>query len=520
MNYKKLLLNLLAATVLFVGNSNFAFAEEHCLTILHTNDVHGRLKPIDYNGKKDVGGFAARAKLIKEIKSQNKNILVLDAGDIAQGTLFFKFFNGVPDVKFMSEAGYDAAELGNHEFDKGTSVVKKMVGSVNFPFLCANIRFLDNPELQKKVKPYTIKNYNGFKVGVIGLIAPDLKTLVNNSQCLDVLNPAETSRNIIKEIDSKVDLIVVLSHMGIDEDIKLANEVPQVDIIVGGHSHTFLRHPKRILHGDTSTLIVQDGEFGVNLGELDVKIKDKNVESYAYKQIPVDGKNQDKIFAEKITKLSKKVDLLANQKIGQFKLPMEINSVKMKSGLTSAGTLVAQAIKAKTPDVDVVLQNAGGIRGNKILPSGFITKADVFELYPFENTIVTAEIKGSELKSVLETSSRFLPDSSSGFLQSFGVEYSVNTLQSRQILSDDGLCILKEGNRVFDIKINGTPVEMDKYYKVAMNDFIFNGGNGYSQFNNAKNVQKTDMSIQDAIIEYIKKNSPVSIEVKDRINLY
>ena len=457
---------------------------------------------------------------MKKSNPKIKDVLVLDAGDIAQGTLFFKFYDGVPDVKFMSEAGYDAAELGNHEFDKGLPVIKKMIESANFPFLCSNIKFLNNLELQKEIKPYIIKDYNGFKVGIIGVIAQDLNTLVGNYNDFKTIDPIETIQNAVKQINSHVDLIVVLSHAGVEEDIKIAKAVPEINIIVGGHSHTFLNHPKQIFHGKTSTLIVQDGEFGVNLGQLNLQFENKNIEKYRYNRIFVNGKDEDKVFSEKIAKLSSEIDAVANNKIGQIKTPLDVRRKKIKNQLTNAGTLIVKSMKAQYPYADIALLNAGAIRSNKLINAGAITEAAVFELYPFDDDVITVEIKGSEIKSVLETSSKALPHSSSSFLQSLGITYSVNTANPPQILSADELSILKEGKRVFDIKINGNPLIMDKYYKVALNDYMFNGGNGYSQFKNAKNAKKTGILVQDAIIDYIKKNSPVSVEVEDKINLY
>ena len=520
MNYKRFLIIIFSFLAVFCFNTGYSLAEAaHNLTIIHTNDVHGRLKPVDYDNKQDVGGFAARAKLIKKIKSQNKNVLVLDAGDIAQGTLFFKFFDGVPDMKLMSEVGYDAAELGNHEFDKGISGVEKIVESAKFPFLCANIRFLNDSELQKKVKPYIIKDYNGFKVAIIGIIANDLKTLISSSQNLEVLDSVEITKNIVKEINSKVDLIVVLSHSGFEEDIKIAKAVPEINVIVGGHSHTFLKKPYQVFHGKTSTLIVQDGEFGINLGDLDLKFENKNIEKYNYNSILVDGTDKDRFFEKKIAKLYRKIYLQSNQKIGEIKVSFE-GEPSTRKQLNKYGALINHSIKEKCPEAEIVFLNGGGIRSKKPWKAGDINLADVFEVYPFENLIVVADVKGSDLKSVLETSSRYFPESNAGLLQSLGLEYNVNTKENPQILSEDGLKIIKEGNKVSNIKINGKPLENDKYYKIAMNDFIFNGGNCYSQFKNAKNVRKTNIFVQNAIIDYIKKNSPVSVEVEDKINLY
>ncbi len=525
MNRKKLISTILILfTVLLssiIPSQHFCLAENtHTLTILHTNDIHGRLKPINYRGKNNVGGFAGRAQIIKKIKSENKNILVLDAGDIAQGTLFFKFFEGVPDVKFMSEVGYDAAELGNHEFDKGLPVLKKMIDSASFPFLCSNIRFLNKPEMQNKIKPYIIKEYNGFKVIVIGVISRDLKTLVANYTDFEVIEPTDAVKTILGKIKSKIDLIIILSHSGIEEDIKLAKAVPEINIIVGGHSHTLLKYPKRIFHGKKSTLIVQAGEFGVNLGRLDLNFDNKNIEKYSYKMLPIEENQEETVFSNKISELSRQINVVAQQIIGKTQIPLDIRNNKLKTQLTNGGVFVLKTIKAQYPYIDIVFVNAGAIRSNKIIPAGLITKEDVFELYPFDDNIVIAEITGREIKSMLETSLRSFPKASSGFLQSLGIEYTINTTNPSQILSKDELSILRNGKRISNIKIGKTPLIMDKYYKIAVSEYIFNGGNGYSQFKNSKNIIKTEISVQNAIIDYLKKNSPIFVEVEDRINLY
>lgn len=525
MHKKYFLKYIVSLSIFLTFVCNPAFAETYSLKILHTNDVHGRLEPIDYKDKTNVGGFAARAKLIKDFKSQKENVLVLDAGDFGQGTLFFKYFDGIPDIKFMQEAGYDAVELGNHEFDKGLGILKKITDTSQLPVLCSNVKFLNNPKLQEKVKPYIIKDYNGFKVGIIGVVAEDLKTLVNNSESFEVYSPIETVDNIVKQIRPQVDLIVVLSHIshvGLDEDIKLAKAVPEIDLIVCGHSHTFLEQeqPLNVCYNGDSTLIVQDGEFGVNLGELNLKIQDKKIKEYNYRYILVNGSDTDKDFARKISKLSRIVNSQSNQKIGSVNAVIDVVKDNPRKGLTTAGVLVNKSIKAKVPDADIILQNAGGLRGSRHTEAGIITNGDIFELYPFDSTICSAEVKGSDIKSVLETSSRFLPDASGGFLQSLGLEYTVDTKKPSQVLSKDGSQILKEGERVSGIKINGKPIQLDKYYKVVMNDYTLKGGDGYSQLKNAKNIIKTGISIQTSIIDFIKKNSPVNIIVEDKINLY
>lgn len=508
-DFKKFLLFI---SIIFVlGVAGFAYYNEpwvekpEYLTILHTNDVHGRLEAFQYKEDKEyVGGMAERAALIKHIERSNKNVLTMDAGDFAQGSLFFNVFNGIPDAEYMSDAGYDVGTLGNHEFDKGLNSLKDIIRQIKYPIVVSNLSFPTDIELQAKVKPFIIKNCNGLKVAIIGLITENLyqEALIDNVTLYDA---EKTAQSLVEKLNSKSDFIIVLSHMGYENDIKLAKSVPGIDVIVGGHSHTLLKQPETINVQGNKVLIVQTGEFGTNLGRLDLKIKSKKIEDYFYELMPV---NQDiapdQNIKSEISSLSREIGKFTGEILGKFTVPINIEGEKIRYKLLNSGSLVTEAIKNKFNKVDVVLQNSGGIRPSKILGPGYITRADIMNLFPFENTIVLLDLKGTDLHSVLETSSSLLPEENGGFLQSLGLEYKVNLNQA-------------PFSRVSDIFVNGEPIESDKYYRLAVNNYMFGGGNGYSQFKNALNVKNTDVLIQDVIINYIKKNSPLTLEVKDKI---
>jgi len=525
LNYRGNILIIIIIVLLGVGG--YSYYEENSasrtkyITILHTNDVHGRIEPFKYEDKKGlIGGMARRAALIKALEGSNENVVTVDAGDFAQGSLFFNIFSGIPDVKLMHAAGYDIATLGNHEFDKGLKVTKEIVKQSEFPFVCANIRFTGDKELQEMIKPYVIKDYNEVKVAFIGLISEQLKILANKLDDVEILDSVKTGREIAEKINSEVDLIVVISHMGEDDDIELAKAVPEIDVIIGGHSHTFIEQPRIYNEKQDKTLVLQGGEFGVYLGRLDISVKDKEIQSYYYSFIPVDEQiTADVDIQKKVKILAKEIEKYKHKKIGKLVVAIGDEDKNIRKTLMKKGSLVTEAIKYRFPEVDVVLQNSGGIRLNRQIGPGDITLADILELYPFENTIVTLELKGSDLKSVLETSSRRYPRSSGGFLQSLGLEYTINTDKPHQVLSENGLEIITPGNRVSDIKINEAPLESDKYYIIAVNDYMYNGGNGYSQFERAKNVLDTGILVQDVIEEYLQEKSPVSPEVRDRIHV-
>ncbi|MDW8296781.1 MAG: metallophosphatase [Raineya sp.] len=266
--------------------------------MLHTNDMHSRIEPFPNDGRKyaGLGGMARRAELVKQIRSQEKNVLLLDAGDIIQGTPYFNFYGGEVELKLMSQIGYDAATIGNHEFDNGIAGFDKFLPHANFPYLIANYDFSGEQSLKNAFQPYKIFEKEGIKIGVFGL-GIELKGLVleklyGNTKYLD---PVGTAKEMVQTLkDKKCDLIICLSHLGFkyDEypnkisDYKLAQAVEGIDLIIGGHTHTFLDKPEQILHDSGHiTLINQVGWAGIRLGRVDFileKGRKKNIKNTSY----------------------------------------------------------------------------------------------------------------------------------------------------------------------------------------------------------------------------------------------
>lgn len=257
------------------GKSN----ETISLTILHTNDVHSRIDPFPANAGRNAGlaGVARRSTLINQIRQQQKNVLLLDAGDAFQGTPYFNFFGGELEFKLMSKLGYDASTLGNHDFDNGIVGLEKYLPVANFPFLIANYDFKNN-SLKDRFTPYQIFEKQGLKIGVFGIgiefqgLVPDKlhgKTIYND--------PIAVSKEMVAELNKKkCDLIICLSHLGYKyadskvSDVVLAKEVSGIDLIIGGHTHTFLDQPLASTSKEGySTLINQVGFGGINLGRID-----------------------------------------------------------------------------------------------------------------------------------------------------------------------------------------------------------------------------------------------------------
>lgn len=297
LNRRRFLKNSLTGAALlalgFKADSVFAKDDFVKLTILHTNDVHSRIDPFPMDGSRNAGkgGVAPRATLINKIRTEEKNVLLLDAGDIFQGTPYFNFYEGELEIKMMSMMGYDASIMGNHDFDNGIEGFVKQLPHANFPILNANYNFTDTP-MEGKAKEYKIFFKEGIKIGVYGL-GIELTGLVNPQQYGNTkyLDPLETALRLEKELklNQKCDLVICLSHLGFKyreskiSDVILASETYCTDLIIGGHTHTFLNTPESIKNkSGNETLVNQVGFAGINLGRIDYVFSKNNTKKITY----------------------------------------------------------------------------------------------------------------------------------------------------------------------------------------------------------------------------------------------
>ncbi len=279
----------LAASAMMVPGRSISRDRDIRLTILHSNDMHSRIEPIPDDGRKyaGLGGMARRAAIIKKIRAAEENVLLLDAGDIFQGTPYFNFFGGELEFKLMSEMKYDAATIGNHDFDNGTDGLYKMLPHANFPFLCANYDFSRNI-LHNHFQPYKIFQKDQLKIGVFGL-GIELKGLVNDhlSNGTRYLDPIAIAKEMVLELEKKnCHLIICLSHLGYKysrdkvSDHTLAEQVSGIDLIIGGHTHTFLETPTLYKNREGhETIINQVGWAGIRLGRIDYVFNRKRSKS-------------------------------------------------------------------------------------------------------------------------------------------------------------------------------------------------------------------------------------------------
>ena len=289
-----------SATFVSIGGLQLSCKKKNTtkITILHTNDVHSHIEPFGKNSGENAnkGGVARRATMIDKLRRENANTLLLDAGDIFQGTPYFNYFGGELEFKLMSMLKYDAATIGNHDFDNGIEGLYNMLPHAKFDFLSANYDF-KNTIMNTHVKPYKIFNKSGIKIGVFGL-GVELKGLVDKKAFKETnyMDPIEISQDMsrILKIEKGCDLVICLSHLGYDyknsskvSDLKLARSTKNIDLIIGGHTHTFLNKPTQEINVEGKTVLVnQVGCFGLYLGRIDFYLESQN-KFYKSEIIPV-----------------------------------------------------------------------------------------------------------------------------------------------------------------------------------------------------------------------------------------
>nr|WP_231607330.1 5'-nucleotidase C-terminal domain-containing protein [Fictibacillus sp. 18YEL24] len=509
------------------------------LSLMHTNDTHAHLDNV-----------AKRVTAIKEVRAEKPDALLLDAGDVFSGTLYFNEFKGQADLEFMNLVGYDLMTFGNHEFDLGASpegheALADFVKNADFPFVSSNVDFskdlnmkaLTNKRIPLKAKdsniyPAVIKRVNHEKVGFIGLTTEETADIASPEN-VEFKNYIESAQKAVKDLERRgVNKIVAITHLGYDDnpeydnDLELAKHVDGIDVIVGGHSHTQLNAPvviKEDEKGKTkdSTVIVQAYQYGDFLGTLDVEFNRKGqVINQAGKLIEVKTKTDDPEAAKLLQKYSSKIAELKNTPTGgetakALENPRSDNGgPSVRGNETELGNLITDGMlnKAKevNPNVSFALQNGGGIRAP--IDAGPITYGDVLTTLPFGNTLATMKLTGAEIKTALEHSVSQSPKESGGFLHVSGMKFTYDSTKAA-------------GSRVLTMEVKNaddsyTAIDTAKEYVIATNAFTAKGGDGYTVFKTAyEQGRVTDLGLSDweNLRDYVAKLKTVAPKVEGRI---
>ncbi len=501
------------------------------LTLVHTNDTHAHLEPVELtlSGQKvKVGGVAQRIAFFDRLRAGRKNLLFLDAGDVFQGTLYFNQYRGLADRYFMHRALYRVMALGNHEFDLGPGPLAEFLKGARFKVVAANVGVEREPKLKGLFAPYAIVAVGGEKVGVIGLTTPDTREIANPGPTVDFLDPYESAQKAVYELLRKgVNKIIVLSHLGYAEDLKLARRLVGAQVIVGGHSHTLLGsfpHKELAPAGPYPTvvknpegkdvLVVQAWEWGKVVGLLEVTFNEKG-ELLAYKGEPVfmtpEVSPEDFFAKEALLAYAQPVMALMSQVIAEAKVDLVGERAIVRKRESNLGNLIADGMlwKTKNAGVQIALQNGGGIRAS--IPKGPITVGKVYEVLPFGNTLVVMDLKGKEIKAALENGVSQWEQAAGRFLQVSGLRYAFDLARPA-------------GDRVVRVEVKTEkgyqPLDLEATYRVVVNNFIAAGGDGFTVLKEAQGYRvDTGFSDAESFMDYLKELKAVEAGLEGRIEI-
>ncbi|NLB74749.1 MAG: bifunctional metallophosphatase/5'-nucleotidase, partial [Firmicutes bacterium] len=376
-------LSILFITMMAVcaASACVAAAGENEVVILYMNDVHGRLESFKApDSDALIGGLIKLATLVEDIAGEKAgNVIILNAGDALHGTNIANLFEGRPMVEALEAIGVDAMAIGNHEFNYGQSVLQKMAEEASFTFLSANTIQVDT---RRALFPGAlILPVDGMRIGIFGLTPIDTPTVTHpkNVEGLEFLDPIRVSSWMVPYLRDyeKVDLVIGLTHIGYDDDRLLASKVPGIDIIVGGHSHTRLEQPDKV----GSTVIVQSGEHGESLGNLEVSCENGKVTDYVGSLIPCAPEVvEDSRIGEIIRTYNKELEAKLSEVIGEAATALDGERANVRTRETNLGNLVADVMR-QAGAADIALTNGGGLRAS--IKAGSITVGDVFTVLPF-----------------------------------------------------------------------------------------------------------------------------------------
>lgn len=534
------------------------------MTFLHTTDIHSRLFPFElkpnytdrnlglHEANAPFGGAARLAHLLRRERNRAGRVLHLDSGDCFQGAPVFNANLGEAEIRFLSRVGLDAAVIGNHEFDAGVrNLVRQLDGWATYDVLAANYVMPDpndpnHHDLAERAQPYAIYNKDGLRIGVIGMAnLASLSSIGEGGNSLGVapLEQNETVRAYVNMVHESVDLVVIVSHLGLTEDKELITGyekvvqperkhehwkvleerpdgrlqvfvpgVRNIDVILGGHLHVVLNPPQVVEDPDgRDVIIAHSGAFAKYLGRLDVVLADdrelggKRVVSHKYQVFPVDDRLSDEASAD-VSEMLEPYLLELNQQLDLSKIigyaPRPILRYNNRGGGDSGlGNLVADAMRTRRRvEAEFSVTNTLGMRDN--FYQGPITLEEMYNVFPFENTLTVMYLSSTEVQELVNyITERSASRGCQAQAQVSGLRFKMNcgqvldNLRNPQQYQDPGE----------DIRVNGEPLASGTTYKLATNDYIANGGSGFEVLKRNTTKLETDVSMRDALIDHMQQ---------------
>jgi 5'-nucleotidase len=484
--------NLLFATILLILSfaSVSAQGNQVKVTILHVNDVY-QFMPVEDGTR---GGLARLMTLKQQIKAENPNLIFTLGGDTLSPSVETRTYKGAQMIDAWNAVGIDYSVFGNHEFDIKTAELLERIKESRFQWLGANVFDTKTGKTFADTPPFAIREFDGVKIGIIGLLLPETKETSSMEAHLQVQNFCETAKKLVPQMREKgANAVIGLTHLFMAQDKQLAG-CADFDLILGGHEHTLLQSsaggtPIFKMTADAREL----GRFNLNFNRAS-----KQLESIDWEIIPVTDKVADAPeFAAVFNKYKDLLQKLA-EPVGRTSVILDALSLSNRTKETNIGNFIADAYRSAAKS-DVALVNGGSIRADLTYNAGVLTKRDVLSILPFNNPIVKVEISGKTLREVLEHGvARSAEDNEPGrFPQISGMSFKFDATRAA-------------GNRVTEISVGGKPLDEKKIYTLATSDFLVSrAGDGYTMFKGAKILTNAASAQKDSdVLEQAIKNAP------------
>ena len=488
-------LRLTLALALFITALPATLADSY-VTILHFNDYHGYLQPVEVEGK-SVGGLARLATAVREVRAWNDprgNLtLLLVAGDILQGTPFSMAYKGEPDVLGLNLMGVDAMALGNHEFDFGQNNLHRLMELAQFPILSANIYVRETGErLADAFVRFTLPDGTPGAIFALTSDETPVETMPVNVEGLQFTSPYEEARKVLDEIGDTAQFLIAVTHIGHAEDLELARMFPQLDVIIGAHSHTVVEPPVRV----GKTLVCQAGSYGRYLGQLDMLVRDGDVAKHRGFLRRMDGRVAPAPDVQAIVdEYASKLEEQLREVVAHAEVLLDGERDEIRSRETNLGNLVTDLYREYTR-ADVALVNSGGIRSS--IAAGPITVGDVLQVAPFSNLIAIKQVTGAQLRRALEFAAG-LERPHGGFPQV------------------SGMALVIDGDRLAGVTVGGEPLDDEKTYTLAAPEFLLAGGDGYHMLAEGAPPVYLGFTDNTILIQMLRLKRNVSPQVEGRI---
>ena len=524
---------ILGSTAILAGLGVAApAAAETTLHLLHINDLHSRIQPInafdstcsaeDDAAGECFGGVARVATAINtlrgELEAAGENVLVPDAGDQFQGSLMYKTYTGDVEAEFMEAIGFDVMAVGNHEFDDGPENLARFLDMVSFPVISGNLDLSQSNVLSEEMVPdHVVLDVNGVQVGIVSALATDTAETSSPGPSIifqDEIDALQADVDALTE--QGVNIIIALTHVGLPMDIAIAEAVTGIDVIVGGHSHTYLSSSDPDRAGAYPTMasnpdgdfvpIVQAYAYSKYLGHLEVTFDDDGNVVYASGDtMLLDASVEpDAEIAARVAELAGPIEEAMGEVIGESTDVIEGSREVCRAMECAMGNLVADAMLARVAEqgIDVAIQNGGGLRAT--IDAGEITMGEVFSVLPFQNTLATFQLTGAGIIEALENGVSQVEEGAGRFPQVSGMSYTFDLSQ-------------EPGSRISNVMIGGEPIDMDATYGVVSNNYMRGGGDGYASFVDAENAYDFGPGLEEVVATYIGENSPYAPYTDGRI---